>query len=144
VITLGRLTRLAKHLGELIDRDFGTWSLLRVADPFDTETASSVFCSAYWHRCAREERRGISEGIKDILPHIKAKHERIVGGPYGWQDTRDDIHLEANAEEQAIVQAAHDLKERGVSLRQIGHELTEATCLRHLVALGILRACRTC
>ena len=62
MITLGQLTRLAKHLGELIDRYFGTWSLWRVADPFDTETASSVFCSAYWHRCAREERRGEEKG----------------------------------------------------------------------------------
>lgn len=50
MITLGRLTRLAKHLGEWIDRDFGTWSSRRVADPFDTETASGVLCSAYWHR----------------------------------------------------------------------------------------------
>jgi hypothetical protein len=46
VSTLGRLMRLAKHLGELINRYFGTWSLRRVADPFDTETPSGVFCSA--------------------------------------------------------------------------------------------------
>ena len=36
VITLGRLTRLAKDFGEVIDRDFGTWSLLRAADRIDT------------------------------------------------------------------------------------------------------------
>jgi len=117
VITLGRLTRVAKHLGELIDRDFGTWSLRRVADSFDTETASSVFCSASWHRCARRGTLGISEGIKDILAPMQATHERIVGGPYDWQDTRDGIHRDANAEEQAILQAAPELKQQGMSLR---------------------------
>jgi hypothetical protein len=80
---------------------------------------------------SQEERSGISAGIKDSLAHMKATHERIVGGPYGWQDSRDGIHLEANAEEQAIVQAAHEPKERGLSLRQIGHELTERACIRH-------------
>jgi hypothetical protein len=93
---------------------------------------------------SQEERSGISEGIKDSLARMKATHERIMAGPYGWQDTHEGIHLIANADEQAIVQAAHDLKERGVSLRQIGHELTERTCMRHLVALGIPRAGRTC
>jgi hypothetical protein len=63
---------------------------------------------------------------------------------HGWQDTHDGIHLEANAAEQAIIQAAHELKERGLSLRQIGHALTERACIRHLVALGLLSACRTC
>jgi len=73
----------------------------------------------------QEERRVISERIKDTLAHKKATHERIVEVPYDWQYTRDGIHLEANAEEQPIVQAAHELKEQGLSLRQIGHELTE-------------------
>jgi putative NIF3 family GTP cyclohydrolase 1 type 2 len=75
---------------------------------------------------------------------MKATHKRIVGGPYGWQDTCDGIHLEAHAAGQAIVQVAHELKERGLSLRQIGHALTERACIRHQVALGIPRACRTC
>ena len=74
---------------------------------------------------------------------MKATHERIVGGPYGWQDTRDGLHLDAQTEEQAIVQAAHEPKVRGLSLR-IGHKLTERACIRHQVALGIPNACRTC
>ena len=93
---------------------------------------------------SQEERRVVSEGIKGILAYMKATHERIVGGPYGWQDTHDGIHLDANTEEQAIIQAMHELKEQGLSLRQIGHALTERACIRHLVALGIPSACRTC
>ena len=50
MLTLGWPTRLAKHLDALIDRDFGTWSLRRMADPFDTETASGVLCSGSWQR----------------------------------------------------------------------------------------------
>jgi hypothetical protein len=92
----------------------------------------------------QEERRVISEGIKGFLAHMKATHEQIVGGPYGWQDSRDGLHLEASAEEQAIVQAAHELNKRGLSLRQVGYELTDRACIRHLVALGIPKACRTC
>ena len=44
---------------------------------------------------------------------------------YGWQLARDGVHLDVNAKEQAIIQAAHQLKEQGLSLRQIGHKLTE-------------------
>ena len=124
-ITRGRLTRLAKHLGEWIDRSFGTWSLRRVADPFEPWTANDVLVLSIIASVSQEERGVISEGIRDILAHTKATHEQIVGGPYGWQDTRDGIHRDAHAEEQAIVQAAHDLKERGLSLRPIGHALTE-------------------
>lgn len=64
---------------------------------------------------SQEERRGISEGIKDSLAHMKATHERIVGGPYGWQDTHDGIHLKANAVEQEIVQVALDIPRAGRS-----------------------------
>jgi hypothetical protein len=92
----------------------------------------------------QEERRVISEGIKGFLAHMKATHEQIVGGPYGWQDSCDGLHLEASAEEQAIVQAEHELNKRGLSLRQVGYELTDRACIRHLVALGIPKACRTC
>jgi hypothetical protein len=69
---------------------------------------------------SQEKRRGISDGIKESLAHLKATHEGIVGGPYGWQDTCDAIHLKANAEEQAILQAAPEPNERGLSLRKIG------------------------
>jgi hypothetical protein len=62
---------------------------------------------------SQEEPRVISERITDILAHKKPKHERIMEVPYGWQLARDGVYVVANAREQ------------GVSLRQIGHELTE-------------------
>jgi hypothetical protein len=53
----------------------------------------------------------------DRLAPMQETHERIVGGPYGWQDTRHAIHLDANAEEQVMIQSAHELKQQGMSLR---------------------------
>jgi site-specific DNA recombinase len=40
VTKLDRLSRSVKDLGELIDRYFGKWSLLSVADQIDTRTTS--------------------------------------------------------------------------------------------------------
>jgi DNA invertase Pin-like site-specific DNA recombinase len=109
--------RFAKDVGVLSDRDSGKWSQLRVADPCDTETASGVFLLSILASVSQEERRGISERTKDALAHMKATHERSVGVPYSWQYGHDSIHLDANAEEQAIIQAAHELREQRLSLR---------------------------
>jgi site-specific DNA recombinase len=125
VTKLDRLTRSVKDFGELIDRYFGKWSLLSVGDQIDTRTASGVLVLNILASVSQWERGVISERTKDALAHKKAKHERTGGVPYGWQLTRDGVHLDANAKEQAIIQAAHDLREQGLSLRQIGHELTE-------------------
>jgi hypothetical protein len=62
---------------------------------------------------SQEERRGISEEIKDSLAPMKVTHERIMGRPYGWQETHDGSHLKANAEEQEIVQVARDIPRAG-------------------------------
>jgi DNA invertase Pin-like site-specific DNA recombinase len=109
----------------MIDPYFWKWSLLCVADQFDTRTASGVLVHSILALVSQEDRKVISERITGTLAHQKATHERIVGVPYSWKYTRDGIHLEANAKEQAIIQAARELKEQGLSLRQIGHELTE-------------------
>ena len=51
-------------------------------------------------------------------------HEYTGGqAPYGWQLAADGEHLEANRAEQAIVQAALELKAAGLSLRKVGEHL---------------------
>jgi site-specific DNA recombinase len=117
VITLGRLTKLAKNLGELIDRYLGKWSQLRVGDQIDTRTASSALVLNILAPVSHWERGVISEPTKDALAYRKANREQTGGVLYGWQLARDGVHLDANAKGQAIIQAAHELKGPALSLR---------------------------
>jgi hypothetical protein len=86
--------------------------------------------------------QGISEATKDILAPMKA-HGGIGGEPFGWQETRDGIHFDANAKEQALVQAALEPNERGLSLWQFGHALDNRARSRFEVALDIASVGRT-
>jgi DNA invertase Pin-like site-specific DNA recombinase len=65
---------------------------------------------------SQSQRKVISERTKDALAHKKANRERTEGAPYGWQLPRDGVHLDVSAEEQAIIQAAQELKETELSL----------------------------
>jgi site-specific DNA recombinase len=75
---------------------------------------------------AQYERALISMRTKAALKHKQSKGEKTGGDvPYGWKLSRDGIHLDVDAEEQATIFAARALREQGLSLRSIALKLSE-------------------
>jgi hypothetical protein len=97
----------------LSDRYSGKWSQLRVDDRIDTRTAGGALVLKILASVSQWERGVMSRPTKDAPAYRKANRERTVRVPYGWQLDCDGVHVDANARDQ------------GLSLRQIGHELTQ-------------------
>jgi DNA invertase Pin-like site-specific DNA recombinase len=76
---------------------------------------------------AEMERTLAAERTAFGLAREREKGEKTGGDTtYGFKVIGRNVkRLEADEGGQAIIQAAHELKEQGLSLRAIGHELTE-------------------
>ena len=126
VSKLDRLTRSVKDLGSLIDNYFseqaGKGCLLSVQDQVDTSTAGGRLVLNVLMSVAQWERESISERTSDAL-QARAARGLVKGGqaPTGkqWHEGGLIAH-DAESEAVAIV---HQLRESGLSLRQIVAEL---------------------
>ena len=61
---------------------------------------------------------------RKALQFKKAQGERVGAIPYGHDLADDGVRLLDNAEEQAVIQQARELKAEGLSLRAIAARLT--------------------
>lgn len=126
IAKLDRLTRSVKDLGSLIDNYFseqaGKGCLLSVQDQVDTSSAGGRLVLNVLMSVAQWEREAISERTSDAL-QARASRGLVKGGqaPTGkqWHEGALVAH-DAEAEAVAIV---HELRESGLSLRQIVAEL---------------------
>ena len=66
-----------------------------------------------------------SELTRKALQFKKAQGERVGAIPYGHDLADDGVRLLDNAEEQAVIQQARELKAGGASLRKIATELED-------------------
>lgn len=126
VVKLDRLTRSVRDLGALVERYFapGKSTLLSVGEQIDTRSAAGRLVLNVLMSVAQWEREAIGERTAVALAHKRDNMEKTGGSePYGWRLDIDGVHLVPHDGEQAILRAAHDLREAGLSLRKIGAEL---------------------
>ena len=72
---------------------------------------------------AEFERDQLAERTKQAMQHLKAQG-RVVGAiPHGYVRT-DNNKIIPNVAEKRVIAMARDLREQGLTLREIGSELT--------------------
>lgn len=78
---------------------------------------------------AQWEREAIGERTRDAMRHLKAMGE-YTGGfvPYGFT-LPEKGKLEINPREQGIINIAKNLRQRGLSFRKTGKEMTRRKLL---------------
>ena len=74
---------------------------------------------------AEFERDQTIERTKMALRHKKMKGERTGNIPYGYRLSTDNIHIEKDEQEQAVITLARQYKAQGLTLRAIATKLTE-------------------
>lgn len=110
---LGLIRRLAKAGGELVS----------LSEKIDTTSAAGKMMVTMLLGFAQMERDLASERTAAALAHKRSKGERVGNVPYGYHLAADGVHLEPDANEQAIIRLARELKTAGLSLRRIGERL---------------------
>jgi DNA invertase Pin-like site-specific DNA recombinase len=87
----------------------------------DTTSAMGKFFLTVMAGAAELERNLVGERTSTAMQFKKSCGE-FTGGeaPYGWTLAEDGAHLAPHQGEQAIIQAAQELKAQGWSLRKIG------------------------
>jgi len=74
--------------------------------------------------CAAQYERGLIRArTKAALAAKSAKGERIGAVPYGFALAVDGVHLETDADEQAVIRRARELRAQGWSLREVAASL---------------------
>lgn len=112
---LGLIRRSAKAGGELVS----------LSEKIDTTSAAGKMMVTMLLGFAQMERDLASERTAAVMAHKKAKGERVGTIPYGYHLAADGVSLEPDADEQAMIADARELKAAGLSLRKIGERLTE-------------------
>ncbi len=124
VVKLDRLTRSVVDLGKLIETHFapGKAALLSVSEQIDTRSAAGRLVLNILASVSQWERETIAERTRDAMRHKQTQGEYIGGGaPYGF--TLIDGALVADAFEQEVIKQARELRESGLSLAAVAHEL---------------------
>ena len=127
VVKLDRLTRSVKDLGTLVERYFSRQdgpALLSVSEQIDTRSAAGRLVLNVLASVAQWEREATGERTAAAMAHKRAAGEYTGGRvPYGFTLAADGVHLDVNGPEQAVIAAARELRDAGLSLRKIGAEL---------------------
>lgn len=129
VYKLDRLTRSVRDLGELIDCYFGpkgSAALVSVEEQVDTSTATGRMILNVLMSVSQWERETIGERTSAAMQHKAARGEYIGGeAPYGYRVSADGVNLEEHAGEQKVIQAIHEYRAAGLSVRAIAAKLAE-------------------
>jgi len=127
VVKLDRLTRSVHDLGELVERYFAgsRWALLSVSEQIDTRSAAGRLVLNVLASVAQWEREATGERTSAAMAHKRSLRE-FTGGqaPYGWRLAADAVHLEPEPVEQEVIRLAGDLRSTGLTLRQVGAQLS--------------------
>ena len=124
VYSLSRLARSTKDTIEISERLAKVGAdLVSLSEKIDTTSAAGKMVFRMLAVLAEFERDQISERTTTAMQFKKAQGERVGAIPYGHDLADDGVRLLDNAEEQAVIQQARELKAGGVSLRKIAIEL---------------------
>ena len=126
VAKLDRLTRSVKDLGTLLDAYFAeAFTLLSVADSIDTRTAAGRLVLNVLMSVAQWERETIRERTTEAMHHLKTQGRKTGGDvPYGFTVTADGT-LVADGDEQVLLDAIRNARQRGLSQRGVVRELMQ-------------------
>lgn len=127
VTKLDRLTRSVRDLGTLVERYFAgdRWALLSVGDQVDTRSAAGRLVLNVLASVSQWEREAIGERTSAAMQQKVSAGEYTGGGaPFGFRIVGDRV--EPEPAEQAVVEAARDLRKSGLSLRQVAAALGAA------------------
>lgn len=125
VYHLDRLARDAAALLDWLERAGRRGVELHVVDRgrVETESASGYLMAGIEGIVAAHYRKVISEKTRHALGRLRANGRRVSRwAQYGFQDAPDGRIVPA-PEEQTVLQRMGTLRERGLSLRAIAHEL---------------------
>jgi DNA invertase Pin-like site-specific DNA recombinase len=126
VYSISRLSRSTIDLLGTSERlDKAGCDLVSLSEQIDTSTAAGRMVFRMLSTMAEFERDLISERTKAAMGHKKAKLERVGNIPHGYQLASDGVHLVPVEREQEIKRLAAELREKGLTLRQISDELAE-------------------
>jgi DNA invertase Pin-like site-specific DNA recombinase len=92
------------------------------------DTPADAFMRSILDAAAAYERALIRARTKAALATKRAKGERAGAVPYGYRLAADGVRLEDDPAEQAVLAAVRDLRDAGLSHREI---------VRELAALGL-------
>ena len=126
VVKLDRLTRSVRDLGQLVEDHFADAdgpALLSVSEQVDTRTAAGRLVLNVLGAVSQWEREAIGERTSAAMRHL-ADRGAYIGGqvPFGYQLAQGG-RVEAHPQEQRVIAAARQLREDGLSLREIAREL---------------------
>lgn len=127
IFKLDRLSRNVADMGSLITKYFSEKAgkaLLSVSDQIDTCTAGGRLVLNVLMSVAQWEREAIGERTAAAL-EAKADRGEVKGGaaPLGKQWGEETKKHEENQQEAQAVKLIHELRETGLSMRQIVDEL---------------------
>jgi site-specific DNA recombinase len=121
IYKLDRLTRSVVDLGQLISAYFQKYQLLSICDHIDTGSANGRLILNVLGSVAQWEREQISERITEALHYLRDNKRVYARIPLGYRDV--DGNLLPINDEQLTVAEVFNLREKGLSLRQIANEL---------------------
>lgn len=131
VAKLDRLTRSVRDLGDLLDHYFaeGKAALLSVGEQIDTRSAGGRLVLHVLTSVAQWEREAIGERTKTALAHLRSRGVKLGAVPLGLRRSNDIVEdgrrvIERADDEIGIVEEIVDLRDGGLSLRQIADHLT--------------------
>lgn len=112
-----------KKKGRIIStQDEGTWAQ-------DENDPMAFMMRSMADTFAQFERLTIKQRTRAALAVKKSKGERTGHIPFGFKLAEDGIHLEVEEEEQSIIKLIRELKDSGMSIREIADELNEREIL---------------
>lgn len=124
VYSLSRLARSTRDTLDISDRlNKAGADLVSLSEKIDTTSAAGKMIFRLLAVMAEFERDQISERTTSALQYKKSKGERVGSVPYGRDLADDGVALLVNADEQAVIALARELKASGLSLRKIAAEL---------------------
>jgi DNA invertase Pin-like site-specific DNA recombinase len=124
IAKLDRITRSVRDLGDLVERfQRSGVEFASVADNIDTTTASGRLVLNVMASVSQWEREAIGERTADALAHLRSNGKRISRfAPFGYKQSGSD-HWEEEPHEQEAIRLVLQLRDQGMSLRQIGAQL---------------------
>lgn len=125
VYSLSRFARNTREGLELIEKLTAAGAdLVSLSERIDTTSAAGKMMVTMLLGFAQMERDLASERTCAAMAHKKSQGERVGTIPYGYHLAADGVHLDADADEQAMIREARELRAAGLSLRKIGERLT--------------------
>lgn len=148
VYSLSRLARNTKETLEIGERlASASADLVSLSEKIDTTSAAGKMIFRMLAVLSEFERDQVAERTKMAMAHKRNQGERISRHvPYGMQLSTDNVHLEENPREQAVITLARKYAAKGISARQIavklaakGHLSREDTPFVHSAIISMVR-----